>query len=153
MKIKGNIIDSKVTDDLINIREKRWNKTLPCSFKEFFKENNGIIPETRVMLEDNLMIERFLCILPSVSQSEEGINDIDAVLTKFDAYMVFSEDTIGYDLIPFAKLNRDKLLCLCYEKETPSICVWRQEGSKEFAPNYTIKYNSFDEFLNKVFEI
>lgn len=149
MIINGKTSNSTVTDELLDIREKRWHKILPNAFKSFIKNHNGLIPDKRISIDDSIVVEQFLCILPSV-QLEDGDNDIDVVLTKFDSFMVFSEDTIGYDLIPFAKLNRDRLLCLCYENEEPSVCVWSFEGSSDFKPNYSVRYNSFEAFLSKV---
>lgn len=150
MNIEGKIIDSVVTDELLSIREKRWHKKFPDSFKVFLKTYNGLIPEQRISLGNDIVVERFLCVLPSISQSDEGYYDIDAILTKYDAFMVFSEDTLGYDLIPFAMLNRDKILCLCYEQSVPSVCIWSYEGSNEFKPNYSVVYSSFEEFLKTV---
>ena len=48
---------------------------------------------------------------------------------------------------PFAQLNHDSLLCLCYEAEEPSVVVWQLEGSQEFRPKYTKCYDSFSAFL------
>lgn len=136
-----------VTDDVILAREKKWRKTLPDAFKAFLKANNGGIPETPIQIEGKWTLERFLCLVPKLSESEYGAYDIGAVITENDAFMVFDGDTLGYDLIPFARLNHDSLLCLCYETETPSVAVWQLEGSQEFKPNYHKCYESFSAFL------
>lgn len=148
--IKGKKIDVSISNELLEIREKRWHKKLPIQFKNFVRENNGLIPEKRIILPDGSGIERFLCIHPLLSDSEEGYNDIDVILTKYDEFMVFSEDTVGYDLIPFAKLDRDKLLCLCYTDIDPCVVIWSYEGSNEFQPNYLVIYGSFAEFINHI---
>lgn len=148
--IKGNTIPVIVSDEIIKKRERNWRKQLPVEFVEFIKEYNGLIPEKKININTDIVIERFLCLVDSISESEYAENDIDVIITKYDEYMVFSEDSIGADLIPFAKLNRDKLLCLCYEKDEPSVVIWSQDGSKEFIPNYSIYTDSFKEFLAKI---
>mgnify|MGYP001027374736 FL=1 len=142
-----SVIEEKVTDELIAAREKRWKKTLPLAFQAFLKENNGGIPAEKTEVGRQWVIERFLCMVSNLSESAEGYWDIDAVLTKYDEFMVFDEDSVGYDLIPFAQLNHDSLLCLCYETEEPSVVVWQLEGSQEFRPKYTKCYDSFSAFL------
>lgn len=141
-------IEEVVTEDLIATREKKWRKQLPDSFKSFIVNNNGGIPNEKIVIKGKWNIERFLCIVPKISESSNGEYDISAVLTKYDEFMVFDADTVGYDLIPFAQLNHDSLLCLCYADENPMVVVWQLEGSKEFKPNYLKVYDSFDEFLN-----
>lgn len=137
-----------VTDEFIDKREKRWKKALPDSFRQFIKENNGGIPAETIVIDKNWTIERFFCMIPKISESENGEYDIDAVITKYDEFMVFDGDTKGYDLIPFAQLNHDSLLCLCYDREIPSVVVWQLEGSEEFRPNYKRIQESFDDFLS-----
>lgn len=136
-----------VTDEMIAIRERRWKKKLPDSFIEFIKQNNGGIPERNICINDTDYIEQFLCVLLKPSSSENGEKDIDVVISRYDEFMVFDGDTLGYDLIPFAQLSHNRLLCLCYDKEMPSIVVWKLEGSEEFKPNYIKCFNSFEEFL------
>jgi hypothetical protein len=142
-----SVIDEMVTDELIALREKRWRKKLPNSFKSFIKDNNGGIPTKEMIVKDKWVIERFLCIVPKISDSKNGNWDIDAVITKYDEFMVFDKDSLGYDLIPFAQLNHDSLLCLCYENEEPSVVIWQLEGSSEFNPRYIKIYDNFLVFL------
>ncbi|MDD6208181.1 MAG: SMI1/KNR4 family protein, partial [Clostridiales bacterium] len=132
----------------LELREKRWKKTLPESFKTFIKDNNGGIPESNMVVGNKWNIERFLCIVPKISESENGAFDIDAVITRYDEFMVFDGDSLGYDLIPFAQLNHDSLLCLCYDNSTPTIVIWQLEGSEEFKPNYSKCYDSFEDFIS-----
>ena len=140
-------VQDVVTDEILVVREKRWKKLLPESFKNFIKEYNGGILEDTIVIDDKTYVERFLCIVPKISESSNGEYDIDAVATKFDEFMVFDENTRGYDLIPFAQLNHDSLLCLCYEDARPSVVLWKLEGSEKFKPNYKICFPTFDEFL------
>lgn len=143
----SSTVDDKLTDELIASREKGWRKTLPAAFKEFLKKNNGGIPLDRIVVGGKWVIERFLCVVPKISESADGSLDIDAVITKYDEFMVLDENSLGYDLIPFALLNHDSLLCLCYETKEPSVVVWQLEGSQEFRPRYTECYASFPAFL------
>ena len=109
----NSVIPEAVTDELIQAREKSWRKTLPADFKNFIKANNGGIPDAPVRIDEKWTVERFLCLVPKISESEYGSLDISAVITSYDEFMVFSGDTLGYDLIPFARLSGDSLLCLC----------------------------------------
>ena len=146
--IKGKKINENITRDIINVREKKWRVVLPESFKRFMIENNGVIPDDRIIIETGIALEKFLCIVPVIAESSNAAEDIDVVITKYDEYMVFNEDSVGPDLIPFARLSGDKLLCLCYENKNPQIAVWSFEGSEDFSPNYKKIYSSFDEFLS-----
>lgn len=144
---KGKRIDEVITKDIVEAREVKWRVVLPESFKTFMVENNGLVPEKSILMDNGSIIEKFLCIVPRVSESQNAVDDIDVVITKYDEFMVFDEDSVGPDLIPFARVNSDKLLCLCYEDNDPVIAIWSFEGSKDFSPNYKIIYSSFDEFL------
>ncbi len=142
----NSVIPEAVTDELIQAREKSWRKTLPADFKNFIKANNGGIPDAPVRIDEKWTVERFLCLVPKISESEYGSLDISAVITSYDEFMVFSGDTLGYDLIPFARLSGDSLLCLCYETAVPSVAVWQLQGSKEFDPNYHKCFETFSDF-------
>jgi hypothetical protein len=147
MKIKS-VVDENVTNEMLALREKNWRKELPSTFKTFIRSCNGGIPETKITIGEKWYIERFLCIVPDLSESPNGEYDIDAVITKYDEFMVFDEDTLGYDLIPFAQLNHDSLLCLCYDTLTPSVVVWQLEGSEEFKPKYSKCFDTFEQFMD-----
>lgn len=142
----------RITDTDWSIREKRWKKKLPESFKSFFKDYNGAVPEKPIKIDEKNVIERFLCIVPDIGNSENGHYDMDAVITRYDEFMVFDGDSKGYDLIPFARLNHDSLLCLCYDTVSPCVAVWQLQGSEEFKPNYNKKYVSFDAFVSNVIQ-
>ena len=150
MLIKGKTIDFKLSDRDIENREKNWRKVLPKEFVEFIKNHNGLIPDERIFIQNGICIENFLCLVDNISESEYSQNDIDVIISKYDEFMVFSEDTIGTDLIPFAKLSKDKLLCLCYKHENPSVVIWSFEGSGEFDPNIEEYSNDFGEFLKSI---
>ncbi len=139
---------SIITDEMVSEREKRWNVVLPKSFVDFIKTNNGAIPQQKIVIKEGLIVERFFCIVPSVSDSIDGEYDIDCIITKYDIYMVFDGDTVGSNLIPFAQLNHDCLLCLCYKDGTITVVVWKLAGSKEFDPNIEVLYESFEDFLD-----
>lgn len=143
----SSVVRDRLTDELIASREKRWRKTLPGAFKAFLRKNNGGIPLDRIVVGDKWVIERFLCVVPKISESADGSLDIDAVITKYDEFLVLDENALGCDLIPFAQLNHDSLLCLCYETKEPSVVVWQLEGSREFQPRYTRCFASFSAFL------
>ncbi len=147
LMIKGEKISENITIDIINAREKKWKVVLPESFKKFMLDNNGIIPDERITIKTGIALEKFLCIVPVIAESPNATDDIDVVIAKYDEFMVFDEDSVGPDLIPFARLSGDKLLCLCYEDKNPQIAVWSFEGSEDFVPNYKKVYSSFDEFL------
>lgn len=148
--IKGKTIPVIVSNEIIKRREKNWRKVLPTDYVEFIKEHNGLIPDERIILEKDIIIERFLGFVDNISKSAYAENDIDVIITKYDEYMVFSEDSLGEDLIPIARLNRDKLLCLCYEEDVPSVVIWSLDGSKEFSPNYSMFAKTFKDFLEKI---
>ena len=137
-----------ITRDIINAREKKWKVVLPESFKIFMLDNNGVIPDERITIETGIALEKFLCIVPAIAESPNATDDIDVVITKYDEFMVFDEDSVGPDLIPFARLSGDKLLCLCYENKNPQIAVWSFEGSEDFFFFFKKVYSSFDEFLS-----
>lgn len=146
--IKGKKINENITRNIIDAREKKWKVVLPQGFKIFMLDNNGVIPDKRITIEKDIILEKFLCIVPEIAKSPNAEDDIDVVITKYDEFMVFSENSVGPDLVPFARLSGDKLLCLCYEDKNPQIVVWSLEGSKDFSPNYKKVYDSFDDFLS-----
>lgn len=150
IKMKSKVAPN-ITDELLRVREKRWKKTLPLEFKAFFKENNGGIPETAIIISENLRIERFLCMVPKPTETDDGYYDIDAVISQYDSYMAFSEDSVGADLIPFAQLNYDNYLCLCYkDRNNPMVAIWNREKSRQFKP-YIEKYSDdFHVFLKTI---
>lgn len=148
--IKGKRIGETITQDIINNRETKWKVVLPESFKSFMMDNNGVIPDEQITIDSGIKLEKFLCIVPVVAESPNAVDDIDVVITKYDEYMAFSEDSVGPDLIPFARLSGDRLLCLCYEDKIPQIAIWSFEGSKDFSPNYKIIYKSFEDFLSAI---
>ena len=142
-----SIIQENITEELMKKRECVWRRKLPDSFKDFILKNNGGIPAERIVINDKYFIERFLGMVSNVSESKDGVYDINYIISKNDVYMVFDEDTIGTDLIPFAQLNHDAMLCLCYKNETPSVVIWSLDGSLEFNPNIEKVFESFDAFL------
>lgn len=143
-------VSSMISDELIQLREKRWRKELPDTFKQFLKQNNGAIPEKQIKISNDLVIERFLCLVQNIKDTDDGFWDIDVVISKYDVYLAFSEDSVGADLIPFAQLNHDSYLCLCYRDQLPTVVIWDFSNSKPFNPSIKEYSKSFEEFLNLI---
>ncbi|MCR5771710.1 MAG: SMI1/KNR4 family protein [Butyrivibrio sp.] len=142
-----SIIKENITEELMKKRETVWRRELPKSFKAFIKKNNGGIPTERIIIKGTFFVERFFGMVSNVSESKDGVYDINYIISKNDVYMVFDEDTVGTDLIPFAQLNHDAMLCLCYKNDIPSVVIWSMDGSLEFNPNVETVFESFDAFL------
>lgn len=144
MKVSSIVETDK---NLIEQRSRKWHRSLPNGFVSFLIRYNGGIPDKRITINGNLVIERFLCVVKNKAESDWGNWDIDVILSRYDELLVFDGDTIGVDLLPFAQLNRDSYLCLRFEEGKASVGIWSLQGSKEFAPNFEKCFDSFDEFI------
>lgn len=143
------------TDGLLQEREVAWRVKLPDDYKEFIKNENGVIPSKRYFHFGNneKVIDRFLAILAILGEKEEEAYDIGVVSTQLEGCIVFDEDYVGMQLIPIAALFGGDFLCLNYadEAEHPSICIWYHEESYELEPAIEFVANNFTEFLAKLY--
>ncbi|MGK8362108.1 SMI1/KNR4 family protein [Streptococcus oralis] len=139
------------TDALLQEREVAWRVKLPDDYKEFIKNENGLIPSKRYFHFGNneKVIDRFLAILAISGEKEEEAYDIGVVSTQLEGRIVFDEDYVGMQLIPIAALFGGDFVCLNYieNSENPSICIWYHEESYELEPAIEFVTNNFTEFL------
>ncbi|RSI69995.1 SMI1 / KNR4 family protein [Streptococcus oralis] len=139
------------TDALLQEREVVWRVKLPDDYKEFIKNENGLIPSKRYFhfRHNEKVIDRFLAILAISGEKSEEAYDIGVVSTQLEGRIVFDEDSVGMQLIPIAALFGGDFLCLNYaeEAEHPSICIWYHEESYELEPAIEFVANNFTEFL------
>ena len=145
------IISPMPTDALLHEREVAWRVKLPDDYKEFIKNENGLIPSKRYFhfRHNEKVIDRFLAILAISGEKSEEAYDIGVVSTQLEGRIVFDEDSVGMQLIPIAALFGGDFLCLNYaeEAEHPSICIWYHEESYELEPAIEFVANNFTEFL------
>ena len=146
-----SIIYPLPTDALLQEREVVWRVKLPDDYKEFIKNENGLIPSKRYFhfRHNEKVIDRFLAILAISGEKSEEAYDIGVVSTQLEGRIVFDEDSVGMQLIPIAALFGGDFLCLNYaeEAEHPSICIWYHEESYELEPAIEFVANNFTEFL------
>ena len=147
-----SIIYPLPTDALLQEREVAWKVRLPEDYKEFIKNENGLIPSKRYFHFGNneKVIDRFLAILAISGEKPEEVYDIGVVSTQLEGRIVFNEDYVGMQLIPIAALFGGDFVCLNYVKdsENPSICIWYHEESYELEPAIELVANNFTEFLD-----
>lgn len=147
-----SIIYPLPTDALLQEREVAWKVRLPEDYKEFIKNENGLIPSKRYFHFGNneKVIDRFLAILAISGEKPEEVYDIGVVSTQLEGRIVFDEDYVGMQLIPIAALFGGDFVCLNYVKdsENPSICIWYHEESYELEPAIGLVANNFTEFLD-----
>ncbi len=150
------IISPMPTDALLQEREVAWRVKLPDDYKEFIKNENGLIPSKRYFHFGNneKVIDRFLAILAISGEKTEEAYDIGVVSTQLEGRIVFDEDNVGMQLIPIAALYGGDFLCLNYveDPDNPSICIWYHEESYELEPAIEFLANNFTEFLAMLYE-
>ena len=149
--VEKGIIYPLPTDALLQEREVAWKVRLPEDYKEFIKNENGLIPSKRYFHFGNneKVIEHFLAILAISGEKAEEAYDIGVVSTQLEGRIVFDEDYVGMQLIPIATLFGGDFVCLNYieDAENPSICIWYHEESYELEPAIEFVSNNFTEFL------
>ena len=147
-----SIIYPLPTDALLQEREVAWKVQLPDDYKEFIKNENGLMPSKRYFHfgDNEKVIDRFLAILAISGEKPEEVYDIGVVSTQLEGRIVFDEDYVGMQLIPIAALFGGDFVCLNYVKdsENPSICIWYHEESYELEPAIELVANNFAEFLD-----
>ncbi len=146
-----SIIYPLPTDALLQETETVWKVQLPDDYKEFIKNENGLIPSKRYFHFGNneKVIDRFLCVLENSKNNPLGMYDIDVVMSQLDERLFAHEDILGFELIPIAALFGGDFVCLNYveDPENPSMCIWYHEESYELEPAIEFLANSFTEFL------
>ncbi|ADH05623.1 MULTISPECIES: SMI1/KNR4 family protein [Bacillus] len=156
MKIKNGSELQSPNDELIESFEEYCEIKLPNDFIDFLKKYNGSIPITNVFSHEKneLLIERFLCLLEDPEDDDEnGWYDIEVVLSDIDTRLTDDEDLTGINIIPFAVLFAGDFLCLDFrEKEIPSVVVWYHEESEELNPVTSEVADNFSEFLSMLKE-
>ena len=139
------------TNVLLQERDVAWRVKLPDDYKEFIKNENGLIPSKRYFHFGNneKVIDRFLAILAISGEKAEEVYDIGVVSTQLEGRIVFDEDYVGMQLIPIAALFGGDFLCLNYieDPENPSMCIWYHEESYELEPAIEFLANNFTELL------
>ncbi len=157
MRIAENsIIHPLPGDELIAKEEQCWKVKIPNDYRNFISKNNGCVPVENTFMfgDDKYVIERFLCILADTENHEMGTYDIDVNLTMLDARLITDEELVGAELVPIAALFGGDFVCLDYyeDRENPQISIWYNEESEDLAPSTNTIANSFEEFLNMLFE-
>ena len=151
-----SIIYPLPTDALLQAREVGWKVQLPDDYKEFIKNENGLIPSKRYFHFGNneKVINRFLAIVAISGDKAEEAYDIGVVSTQLEGRIVFDEDYIGMQLIPIAALFGGDFVCLNYaeDSENPRIYIWYHEESYELEPAVEFVANNFTEFLAMLYE-
>ncbi|MBC6971803.1 SMI1/KNR4 family protein [Bacillus sp. Xin] len=156
MKIKNGSELQPPDDELIQSFEDYCEIKLPAAFIDFLKKYNGSIPITNVFShkKNELLIERFLCLLDTPEDGDEnGWYNIEVVLSDIDTRLTDDEDLTGVNVIPFAALFAGDFLCLDFrEKEIPSVVVWYHEESEELNPVTSEVVDNFSDFLGMLKE-
>ena len=147
-----SIIYPLPNDALLHEIEVAWKVRLPDDYKEFIKNENGLMPSKRYFHfgDNEKVIDRFLAILAISGEKPEEVYDIGVVSTQLEGRIVFDEDYVGMQLIPIAALFGGDFVCRNYVKdsENPSICIWYHEESYELEPAIELVANNFAEFLD-----
>ena len=145
-----SIIYPLPNDALLHEIEVAWKVRLPDDYKEFIKNENGLMPSKRYFHfgDNEKVIDRFLAIQAISDEKPEEVYDIGVVSTQLEGRIVFDEDYVGMQLIPIAALFGGDFLCLNYieDPENPSICIWHHEESYELEPAIEFVANNFTEF-------
>ena len=148
MMKEGTRILPLPTEDLMDLKERRWRVKLPTDYRDFLKENNGGIPQKNCFWHDDKHYEvyRFLCVLLKVEKSEFEIN---VVRTKLDNRLVYDENLVGAEIMPIAELKSGDYVCLDFHESryTPTVCLWNNRSSVNHAPVTYPLAKTFTEFL------
>ena len=135
------------TNVLLQERDVAWRVKLPDDYKEFIKNENGLIPSKRYFHFGNneKVIDRFLAILAISGEKAEEVYDIGVVSTQLEGRIVFDEDYVGMQLIPIAALFAGDFVCLNFteDPDNPSMCIWYHEESYELEPAVEFVANNF----------
>lgn len=142
-------------DDILLDKERKWRLKLPETYKDFIKKYNGCsVHKNRFICNQvSYTIVRFLCILKNATDNNFGWSDISVVESQIGERLTDNEDLIGIEVLPIAELFAEDYLCLDYRRneQSPSLCVWSNQESIEFAPVTYFVAASFNDFLNMLF--
>ncbi len=142
--------------NLIKEEEKFWRIKLPKDYMDFIMKYNGGEPDQDAFIHNKYEynIERFLCILEDVENSEVGEYDISVVEGEIGERLTENEDLIGIEVLPIAELYGGDMICLDFRKtpDAPTVCIWDSEESDEFAPVTYEVAKSFTEFLGMLYD-
>ncbi|KAF6578506.1 SMI1/KNR4 family protein [Paenibacillus sp. EKM212P] len=126
------------TDELLNVVERSLRVSFPDTYRNFIKENNGVVPITNVFSFNHheYIIEKFLCILnDSEADPINGWYDIEVIITQIGDRLTDNEDLVGMNVVPIAALFSGDFICLDFrETEEPTVVIWFHEESEEFSP-------------------
>ena len=126
----------------------------PVSFLEFLDRQNGVrLARPTFSLDGReVVIERFLPVVTDPSRDADGWADIAVVATQLDARLAKSEDSLGFDCIPFAALFGGDFLVLEFTNAStePRVAHWDHEMSEDMAPALTPVAPDFASFLDKL---
>lgn len=123
----------------------------PAAFRQFLDQHNGarLVRPTLSVGGREVMIERFLPVVADPSVDADGWADIAVVATQLDARLALSEDSLGFDCVPFAALFGGDFLVLEFADAAtePRVAHWDHELSEEMAPALTPVAPDFAAFL------
>lgn len=155
MRIKEKVLPLP-TDEDISEEEEYWGVRLPSSYRQFLQTYNGGIPVESSFLHKGhaYAIDRFLSVLSDYETNRLGCYDIGVVLTQVGYRLTDNEDLIGAEKLPIAALFAGDLLCLDFKEnpDNPTVCIWFHEESGDFEPVTETIANSFDEFVDMLYE-
>ena len=155
MRIKEKVLPLP-TDEYLAKAESDWRIHLPDSYRQFLKTYNGGEPvESSFIYEKHqYAIDRFLSVLSDYKTNELGDYDIDVVWTQVEDRLTDDEDLVGVEKLPIAALTFGDLICLDFKKnpQNPSVCIWFHEESEEMEPVTETIADSFDAFVNMLYE-
>ena len=149
----ATIVSPLPTDELLIKQEQIWRVNLPETYKDFIKIFNGVEPKQATVKynSNSEIIERFLCILNSAEDNQKAaMYDIDVVIAPRIIRLVYDGECKGIQVLPIAKMEHGNFLALNYKgtQSNPTVCVWDNEESDDFAPVVYFVANSFDEFFD-----
>lgn len=155
MRIKEKVLPLPTDKDIAK-EEKYWRVKLPSSYRQFLQTYNGGVPVERSFLHKGhaYAIDRFLSVLSDYKTNRLGYYDIGVVLTQVGSRLTDNGDLIGAEKLPIAALFAGDLLCLDFKKhpQNPSVCIWFHEESGESDPVTEKVADSFDAFVNMLYE-
>lgn len=133
--------------------EESFDRKLPQDYLAFVRDHNGarLASPTLATAEREVVIERFLPIVSDPAGDTQGWADVAVVATQLDSRLVASEDSLGFDLVPFAALFGGDFLVLDYragKSAVPKVSIWYHDTSEDFAPDARPIAPSFSEFLD-----
>src|SRR5688500_18932072 len=144
-----NTTAGKVKPDYVAKTEKMIGLKFPTNFLSLLEARNGGVPVKRLFkIDDEVkVLERFLCLVSDYKVNKFGDFDIGVVWSRI-------EDRLDGNLLPFAAVFAGDYLCFDYadNRNKPKVVLWYHELSDEEAPYIIPVADSFDEFLEMLYE-